>query len=203
MQPARMAELLRVAGVAVDPYDRTTLVESALGVLWYNIFATNDIISKVGGLPYGNQLTWYRGSSNDWLLNRHVQRIRPTVSPSSALAPFETDGSIEVPAVGMHTTLDPIIPFFQGLTYRFQTLLAGTGFGYNFLPIRSYGHCAFQAPQVLAGFALMVLKAGGFQLIAPSSIFGDAGEEALFLATAREMGADPVVVNTRKGARRE
>jgi len=201
--PARFAELLRVAGVAFDPYDPSTLVESALGVLWYNIFATNDIMAKVGGLPYGNQYTWYRGSSNDWWLNRNVQRIQPTVSPSTALAPFETDGSIQVPAVGMHTTLDPIVPFSQGLRYRFKTLLAGTGFGYNFLPVRGYGHCAFQAPQVLAGFALTVFKAGGFQLVAPSGIFADEGEEALFLATAREMGADPVVVQTRRRPRKE
>ncbi|MGW8265530.1 MAG: hypothetical protein ACWGSQ_04130, partial [Longimicrobiales bacterium] len=200
--PARFAELLRVAGVAFDPYDPSTLVESALSVLWYNIFATNDIIDKVGGLPYGNQFTWYRGSSNDWWLNRNVQRIRPTVSPSTALAPFETDGSLEVPAVGMHTTLDPIVPFSQGLRYRIETLLAGTGFGYNFLPVRGYGHCAFQAPQVLAGFALMVFKAEGFQLSAPSGLFADEGEEALFLATAREMGADPVVVQTSRRPRK-
>jgi len=196
-QPRRMAELLRVAGVAVDLADPTTVVQSALGVLWYNIFATNDAISKLGGNPFGNALTWYRGSSNDWRLNRTVQRIAADPSAVQALAPFETDGSLEVPGVGMHTTLDPVIPFSQGLSYRFETLLAGVGFAYNFLPIRSYGHCAFEAPQVLAGFSLMVLKARGFQLFAPSGIFSDGSEEATFLSAAREMGADPVVVRKR------
>ena len=190
--PARMAELLRVAGVAADRYEPETLAESAAGVLWYNIFATNDIMEKLGGLPYDNTRRWYRGSANDWRLNREVQRIRATAGPD-VLSPFETDGSLRVPAVGMHTTLDPIVPFSQGLRYRFETLMAGVGFGYNFFPVRGYGHCAFQVPHVLAGFALMVLKATGSDLVAFSTLFSEPAEEATFLAAAHELGADPVV----------
>ncbi len=190
--PARMAELLRVAGVAADRYEPETLAESAAGVLWYNIFATNDIMEKLGGLPYDNTRRWYRGSANDWRLNRKVQRIRATAGPE-VLSPFETDGSLSVPAVGMHTTLDPIVPFSQGLRYRFETLMAGVGFGYNFFPVRGYGHCAFQVPHVLAGFALMVLKATGSDLVAFRTLFNEPAEEATFLAAAHELGARPVV----------
>jgi hypothetical protein len=200
--PARMAELLRVAGVAADRYNPETLAESAVGVLWYNIFATNDIMEKVGGLPYDNTRRWYRGSANDWRLNREVQRIRAQVPPGMALAPFETDGSLTVPAVGMHTTLDPIVPFSQGLRYRFETLRAGVGFGYNFFPVRAYGHCAFGVPHVLAGFALMVLKATGSDLVAFSTLFSEPADEATFLAAAHELGADPVVAR-REGRKRK
>ncbi len=196
--PARMAELLRVAGVAFDPDDPSTMASSAAGALWYNLFATNDLITKLGGLPYGNVLRWYRGSSNDFLLNRRVQRIAASASALAQLARFETRGSLKVPGVGMHTTLDPIVPLSQGLTYRFKTLLAGIGFRYNFIPIQAYGHCAFQAPQVLAGFALTVLKATGWELVASSSLFRDSAEETMFLSTARELGANPTVEGRRR-----
>lgn len=200
--PARMAELLRVAGVAADRSDPSTAAESAVGVLWYNIFATNDIIEKLGGLPYDNTRRWYRGSSDDWNLNWNVQRIRAQVPPETALAPFETDGSLTVPAVGMHTTLDPIVPFSQGVRYRLETLRAGVGLGYNFFPVRRYGHCAFEVPHVLAGFALMVLKATGSDLVAFSTLFSDPAEEATFLAAAQELGAQPVVARPEERQKR-
>src|SRR5205823_4600707 len=73
--PGRALELLRVAKAPFDPADPRTIVQTALDVLWYNVFATNDAAAKLGGNPYGNRLRWYFGSKNDWALNLAVQRF--------------------------------------------------------------------------------------------------------------------------------
>ena len=59
-----------------------------INALWYNVFATNDAVSKLGGNPYGNRGRWYFGSSNDLRLNLLVRRFsgRPYVWPKGLSA---------------------------------------------------------------------------------------------------------------------
>ena len=52
--PLSTAELFRVTGAARDPNDPNTAVETALNVLFDNIFGTNDTIATSGGIPYDN-----------------------------------------------------------------------------------------------------------------------------------------------------
>ena len=40
--------------IAANP---STIVNTALDALWYNVFATNDAVQKLGGNPFGNKLT--------------------------------------------------------------------------------------------------------------------------------------------------
>ncbi len=40
-----------------------------------NIMLTNNVQGQMDGVPFNNKWKWYRGSNNDWLLNRSVQRI--------------------------------------------------------------------------------------------------------------------------------
>jgi len=50
--------------------------ETAVDLLWYSFFATNDANVKLGGNPFGNRFRFYRGSDNDFRLNWRVQRFR-------------------------------------------------------------------------------------------------------------------------------
>lgn len=74
--PMAAMELLKVAGVRCDASvafgDLTSSgsgLSAILGLLRYNVFATNDAIDKLGGAPFDNRWRWYSGSSNDRLLN--------------------------------------------------------------------------------------------------------------------------------------
>jgi hypothetical protein len=193
--PTRMADLLRVAGVATDASDPAAMAESAVSVLWYNLLATNDAMTKLGGNPFGNRWRWYPSSRVVRWLNWKVQRIDADPVALANLAPYETDGSLSVPSVGMHTTLDPIVPFSQGLQYRIETLMAGVGFGHNLIPIDRLGHCAFEPVEVLVGFAVMVLKATGLNLVAPAELLGGDAAVQEFVVRSNEAGADPRVVH--------
>lgn len=163
--PGAAAQLIRVmrAPVTSDPL---TVGETVVGALWYNIFATNDAIATLGGQPFDNHDRIYRGSANDLLLNAHVQRFSADPAARSAVAMhYETSGRLMMPAVTIHTTGDPIIPYWQEPLYTTKTLLAGTFLRRTNLPFAEYGHCSFTAGQILAGFGIMVLRDSGSMLL--------------------------------------
>ena len=49
--PGRAIELLRVAKAPYDPANPTTIVNTALDALWYNVFATNDASKSSAATP--------------------------------------------------------------------------------------------------------------------------------------------------------
>src|SRR5437773_30417 len=91
---ARAVELLRVAKAPFDPAHPETVLQTVLGVIWYNVFATNDAIAKLGGNPYGNRFRWYFGSSNDFRLNLMVRRFSESPVAREALRKYETSGQL-------------------------------------------------------------------------------------------------------------
>ncbi len=79
-------QLIATSGAAVDSSNfASTVVPTTTGILWYNVFATNDATAKLGGNPYGNQHRVYHGSSNDRLLNQNVERF--TADPTASRSP--------------------------------------------------------------------------------------------------------------------
>jgi len=151
--PSRAVELLRVAKAPFDPNTPSTIVDTALGVLWYNVFATGDAMVKLGGNPYGNRLRWYFGSSNDLRLNFLVQRFTESPAARAALKPYETQGDLRIPLVTLHTIGDPIIPIWHELLY-FVKLDAVGHTEFAPLPIARYGHCTFTTNELLGAFQL-------------------------------------------------
>jgi pimeloyl-ACP methyl ester carboxylesterase len=152
--PMGAAQLMAVSGM---PFDPNTVGETTLGILWYNVFATNDAIKKLGGQPYDNQTRVYAGSFNDGLLNAGIKRYHAKPAALEEIANnYETSGVLLRPLVTMHTTGDPIVPAWH------QTLYTNKVFGNNPLSpyypvtIDRYGHCAFTWSEMAAGFAGLV-----------------------------------------------
>ena len=161
--PGRTKQLLRAANIPAAPTFEAS-VQAVVELLWYNVFATNDAIDKLGGLPYGNKGKWYSGSSNDLLLNLRISRY--TADPGAVAeiqtGGYQTTGRLLRPVVTMHTTADPIVPYWHEPLYTWKTLLNGSALEHANLPISTYGHCNFTQNQVLAGFALLVVMAGAW-----------------------------------------
>ena len=71
----------------------------------------------------------YRGSDNDLLLNREIQRFS---ADKRALIEIErnyqTSGKLNDPLVTMHTTGDPIQPYWHEIIYRYKTIRKGSFF---------------------------------------------------------------------------
>ena len=157
-KPLATLQLLSVTNAAVG-LDTQTVAETVLGVLWYNVFGTNDAAAKLGGLPFDNSNRHYRGSFNDRRLNRLIQRY--TADPEALLTiedHYQTSGDILGPLVTQHTLLDPIVPYWHEPLYRWKTLQEGTASLHTNLPILRYGHCNINAADTILSFGIMLLK---------------------------------------------
>jgi hypothetical protein len=160
--PNLASQLFKVTNGA---YDSTNLVpswvETSLADLGYSIFETPDLLITAGGNPYGNFLTWYSGSSNDWRLNRGVERVIASPAARGYMRDYyQTTGNLKVPLVTLHNLQDPDVPFMHELIYFTLTALKGRLGNLVAIPIPGYGHCNFTFNQVLTGFGLLLLKAG-------------------------------------------
>lgn len=160
--PVAAAQLISTSKAAIDVGNPASIAETTLGVLWYSVFATNDAILKLGGNPFENRLRWYWGSANDRDLNMRVQRFAANSSALLALRAYETSGRLSRPLVTMHTTGDPVVPFWHEILYTTKASLRSPGKVIP-IPISAYGHCAFTQEQVLAGFGLLVWAVTGQQ----------------------------------------
>jgi pimeloyl-ACP methyl ester carboxylesterase len=162
--PQATAQLLNVTKASVTS-DPATVAETVLGVLWYNVFGTGDAVATLGGQPFDNHNRIYFGSSNDFLLNLRVERYTGSPAALAAVAGmYETSGKLKIPIVTLHTTGDPIIPYWQETLYTAKTLVTGNLFQRINLPVFTYGHCNFSAADVLGAFALIVLRDSGLDL---------------------------------------
>lgn len=165
--PLATAQLIRASRAPIDPRDLTTAGQTTAGILWYNVFATEDGKLQFGGNPYDNMTRLYGGTLNDVALNAAVDRFAADPQALAALVPYNTSGNPGVPVVTLHTTGDPIVPYWHQQYYR-QKLRANGNTQVTQIPIHRYGHCSFTTNEVLVGFSLMVLKATGLQMYVPA-----------------------------------
>jgi pimeloyl-ACP methyl ester carboxylesterase len=153
--PARALELMRTANAPFDPANPATVVNTALDLLWYNVFATNDAVAVLGGNPFDNRLRWYFGSSNDLRLNLRVARFAASPVALKALRPYRTSGNLSIPLVTLHTTADDVIPIWQELVYLLKFDPSARG-RFIPLPVNRYGHCNFTTTELVGAFVLAV-----------------------------------------------
>jgi pimeloyl-ACP methyl ester carboxylesterase len=161
--PARAAQLIAAPGARVDtsspPALATTTVSTTLGVLWYNVFATNVARERYGGNAYDNTARVYAGSVDDGSLNAGVQRFAADTQALAALGAEETSGRIRIPLVVVHTTGDPTVPFRQAERYLEKAEQAGLARNITLLRVERYGHCAFESSEVLEAFLILRQRA--------------------------------------------
>ncbi len=179
--PDATLQLLRVTNAPYDPAEASTIDETVVSVLWYNVFSTNDARQVLGGQPFDNQGRYYKGSRDDQDLNRKVARFSAEPQALEEIERFyQTTGRLEVPIVSLHTVADPVVPFWHQPWYRYKVWLAGASRFYSAFPIFRYGHCAFQPEEVLAAFALLVLKVSGEALVGVESALPDEDARATY-----------------------
>jgi len=159
--PQRTAQLFNVTDTCIDPQDLDSAVDAATQLLSYNIFATNDMMETLGGNPYDNRTTWYRGSYCDLCLNRGVDRFETDPAAVGEIMRFAPTGDIEAPLITLHTTCDPLVPFRHELSYWKLARSQGDLDKLLVLPIPRYGHCTFEVRELLLAFAALVYRVEG------------------------------------------
>ena len=155
VNPLNTQQLMNVTGAPFDlVFPNPTIGLSTEGILWYNVFATEDAIAKLGGRPFDNFDTVYAGSFDDGALNEGVKRFKAQPAALEEIANYyETSGVLQRRLVTMHTTDDPIVPYFHQELY--EDKVSGNQL-FSPIMITRYGHCNFTAAEVLNAFSVLV-----------------------------------------------
>jgi pimeloyl-ACP methyl ester carboxylesterase len=154
--PAAARELVRITGAAVERSDVVAIAVTAVVILRYNVIGTADAQQRLGGQPFDNSARVYSGSADDAALNAGVARFAADPAALTAMAEFETTGNITVPVVTLHTTGDPVVPFNQQALYADKASRSGASGRLTQIPVDRYGHCSFEAPEVLGAFSTLM-----------------------------------------------
>jgi pimeloyl-ACP methyl ester carboxylesterase len=185
--PKRLNRLLRVGRVPVNPTAPDTNVETALQLLWYNVFATNDAKAKLGGNPFDNSKRLYLGSGSDFWLNLLVRRYYADEPALAAIEEsYQTTGRLDGPLLTMHTTGDPIVPYWHEPLYALKAL--PSGLLHTNLPIIRYGHCSFEAAEALVALGLLVRKVEGRELLNAERVLKTRKARERYRSLARANG---------------
>jgi pimeloyl-ACP methyl ester carboxylesterase len=153
----RVEQLLNVTNAPYDTQDPSTKKHTIERLLWYNVFATNDARAKLGGQPFDNQNRAYAGSNDDAQLNQRVQRFSAEQAALDEIAAnYQTTGKLSVPLVTMHTTGDPVVPYWHAIRYRGKIIAADNIALHEPMKVDRYGHCTFEATHVLDAFGRLV-----------------------------------------------
>jgi len=157
-----LSQLLKVTRAPHDPGYMPTIEKTVHDALWYNVFATADLVGKAGGSPYDNMTKRYTGSWNDTALNAAVARYAADPAALVFMAgPLNTTGLLARPLVNLHTTKDQQVGFVQEMLYTQKVRATGSQGFRLLIPSFRYGHCNFKPWEALLGFALMVYKSSG------------------------------------------
>lgn len=188
--PLRTTQLYSVTRAPLDPTrPASSAQQTAVEALWYHTFSTNDALAKLGGMPFDNSRRRYSGSFNDFALNRNVQRFRADAAALERIqTKYETTGKLAAPLVTLHTTFDPAVPAWHQLLYAQK---ASPWFLHTAIPVLRYGHCDFRVQEVLAAFAVLVLKVSAQELLVTQQTLPSAEARGEFLRMARQHGANP------------
>jgi hypothetical protein len=154
--PLAAFQLLNAANISTG-LDFANAADAIVSVIWYNVFASNDARATLGGNPYDNIGRVYSGSFNDFALNASVARFAADHSALMQVPNYETDGLLSHPLVTLHTTGDPIIPFWQETLYRNKVDSRNRAPELNQLPAFAYGHCNVTASDAEFALAVMLL----------------------------------------------
>jgi pimeloyl-ACP methyl ester carboxylesterase len=175
--PGATEQLLNTANVPINQQDPAVNIEALVGVLWYNVFATNNARQVLGGQPFDNARRIYLGSNNDRRLNRLVARF--TADPAAAAqiaAYYQTSGDLTVPTNTLHTVKDPTVPYWHETLFNLKVLAHhDLSLHVNF-PALAYGHCNFTPRQVLVAFGVLVLQVTGSEPARLDQVLQQVGE---------------------------
>ncbi len=154
----------------------TEVVTGLLDVLGFDVRYVNDLLTRTKqASPYDNHFIWYRGSLNDKALNAGVERVSGTLEGFDYLLRYyQPTGRVRIPTVTLHTTRDPLVPYWHEAVYR---LLATEQHREGMLVQQSvdrFGHCEFMDSEVAHAFAGLVgwvdygIKPAGGDVTAPT-----------------------------------
>lgn len=161
-------EWVKVARLPYDPEDAvSTMAQSAETVLSFTVLNIQAAKEYLGGLPYSNIDKEYSGSKDDAYLNATVPRIDGDAEVAQFVREnFSATGDLTRPLMTIHTTNDPLVPYWHETQYTFKHFMNAPIVPKRIhLRVERYGHCYFEPTEPLLMFALLLLYDGDLELI--------------------------------------
>jgi pimeloyl-ACP methyl ester carboxylesterase len=121
--------------------------------LFFSEGVLRDVVVKSGGNPYDNTNTIYSGFSNDWEINKKVERFKATAGTDNIFEKYDRTGNIGKPVILMHTIYDQLIPpQFGEVNFENMVHQKGNDLYLTVKLCNGQGHCAFTSEQIGKSF---------------------------------------------------
>jgi len=187
--PNATERLLRVASVPSDDEDPTSVEDAVLTLLWYATHAGDDALEKLGGQAFDNTNRRYHGGGRNAPLNRAVDRFAAdNVALEEIEFYYQASGVLARPLVTLHSTDDPLTPFWHENEYRRKAFQAGSQPFLANVTVDGYGHCNFTAVDLLVAFSVVVWEVTGEELVGVDAVLGKGRARADFMKQVRLYG---------------
>ena len=204
---AKISQLLRVTKAPISILDpQKSTLNTVLTLLWYNLMSTNDGRVELNhgpytgnqGNPYDNIHHIYTGSANDKFLNAKVKRFAASPAALKEITRnYQTSGNLTIPLVTMHTTGDPVVPFWHEGLYFLKVLFNKTNpksyKNLTNITIARYGHCSFYAEELLLAFNRLLGNAGGTTMNTYLSALPNQASQERFKKLVTDLGSSTSV----------
>ena len=112
----------------------------------------------LGGNPFDNKNRVYSGSADDTALNAGVRRYKASPTALANVGAYQTTGQLAKPLVTLHTTLDPVVPFWHEAMYGAKAAASGK---LTIIPVERYGHCNFTSEEIMGAFGFLLAQPTG------------------------------------------
>lgn len=168
--PQSLRDLVKAGRVPSHALSERAVREAVVGLLWYHVFGTDDLIERLGGSPYDTMNRVYSGTRDDAGLNAVIARHAAAPAALERLAAMETTGHLQREVVQIHSTGDAIVPHWHLAGYRAKVVATDSTSLHVRQTSPSYGHCNFTVPEVLAAFGRLVLEVEGLPLEIPEGL---------------------------------
>jgi pimeloyl-ACP methyl ester carboxylesterase len=147
-----------IAGITQTPLPGVTpteVITSLLTALGFHARGLDDLTDRAQGkTPYGNDDVVYTSSAYAALMgpvNAGVERFSLAANANAWLRNnYEPSGDLQVPVLTLHTTRDPVVPFFHEGLLAAQVQQRGAAANLLQRSISRYGHCSFAVPEMIA-----------------------------------------------------
>jgi hypothetical protein len=166
--PAVIDQLLAATGAPYDANDPTSKMATIAGLLTYNVMATDEARWELSGnLPVpAAQVPLMYGTLQATNLGNPFAYTDPVLGavpedpavPAEISANYQTSGKLTRQLVVLHTTGDPIVPFWHVKLFTLKALKNGSLGKLAVIPVSRYGHCNFTPAEAVFGFYTMVLR---------------------------------------------
>jgi pimeloyl-ACP methyl ester carboxylesterase len=153
----------------------TEVITGLVEVLGFDVRYLNDLLVRTNlASPYDNQYVLYTGAINDRALNEGVERVEGTKEGFEYLLRYyQPTGRVEIPTVTLHTTRDPLVPYWHEAVYRYLATWQHREGLLVQQSVNRFGHCEFEASEVVHAFSGLVgwvdfgVKPSGGDVTAP------------------------------------